>query len=34
MKHLKATHETVHRGLYDATLPPVIEIGSGEEISA
>lgn len=32
MKHLKPTPETVHRGFYDATLPPVLEIGSGEEI--
>ena len=33
MKYLKATHQTVHRGFYDATLPPVLEIDSGEEIT-
>jgi acetamidase/formamidase len=32
MTRLEATHQTVHRGFYDATLPPVLEIGSGEEI--
>ncbi len=33
MKHLKATHRTVHRGFYDATLPPILELDSGEEIT-
>jgi acetamidase/formamidase len=32
MKHLKATSSTVHFGFYDAILPPVLEIESGEEI--
>ena len=33
MKHLKSTCETVHWGYYDATLKPVMEIDSGEEIA-
>jgi acetamidase/formamidase len=33
MQHLRATHATVHRGFYDAALPPVLEIGSGEEVT-
>ena len=33
MKHLKATYQTVHRGFYDATLPAVLDIDSGEEIT-
>jgi acetamidase/formamidase len=32
MKHLQATRDTVHFGFYDATLQPVLEIESGEEI--
>jgi len=33
MQHLEATARTVHRGFYDATLPPVLEIDSGEEVT-
>jgi acetamidase/formamidase len=33
MKHLKSDHQTVHWGYYDATLPPVLEIDSGERIA-
>lgn len=33
MRHLKATYQTVHRGFYDAELPPVLELDSGEEIN-
>lgn len=33
MRHLNATCDTVHFGFYDAILPPVLEIESGEEIS-
>jgi acetamidase/formamidase len=32
VKHLKPTPETVHFGFFDAALPPVMEIESGEEI--
>ena len=32
MKQLKPTFQTVHRGFYDAALPPVLEIDSGEEV--
>src|ERR1035437_4932885 len=32
MKYLNATWDTVHFGFYDASLPPVLEIESGEEI--
>jgi len=32
VKHLKPTAETVHFGFFDAALPPVMEIESGEEI--
>jgi acetamidase/formamidase len=32
MKHLQATRDTVHFGFYDATLRPVLEVESGEEI--
>ena len=31
MRRLKATAETVHFGFYDAALPPVFEVESGEE---
>ncbi|WP_179380738.1 acetamidase/formamidase family protein [Jannaschia marina] len=30
---LDATPETIHWGIFDATLPPVVEIGSGDEIT-
>ena len=33
MKTLKASYDTVHFGFYDATLRPVLEVESGEEIS-
>lgn len=33
MKHLKPTPETVHLGFFDASLAPVIQIESGEEIT-
>jgi acetamidase/formamidase len=33
MKQLKATYKTVHRGFYDANLPPVLELDSGEEVT-
>ena len=33
MKHLRPTPKTVHRGFYDAALPPVLEIESGEEVT-
>jgi acetamidase/formamidase len=32
MKHLNATWDTVHFGFFDASLPPVLQIESGEEI--
>ena len=32
MRHLKPTAHTVHFGFYDATLSPVVEVESGEEI--
>lgn len=33
MKELKAAHDTVHFGFYDATLRPVLNVESGEEIA-
>jgi acetamidase/formamidase len=33
MKHLKPTARTVHRGFYDSTVPPVLEIDNGEEVT-
>lgn len=33
MKHLKSNDKTVHWGFYDAALPPVFEIDSGDEIA-
>jgi ABC-type uncharacterized transport system auxiliary subunit len=30
---LKATPQTVHTGFFDATIPPVLTINSGETVS-
>ena len=33
MKELKAAHDTVHFGFYDATLRPVLHVESGDEVA-